>query len=178
MAKEDPTIKKSGISISVSSALKIVIAISLFFILLGANLRLLTSDSYVLGRQELLNSNSRQAGTRSKQYTSEILDFLLHRTEDLAQSTRRERQHLVDVRNLLDLANQAFMASVLVFGLAVFALWRRQKNLVRDLLDASVITIAGVGALLAALLLDFSSFFERFHRLFFLGDSWQFAAHS
>ncbi|MGI5885510.1 MAG: TIGR01906 family membrane protein [Candidatus Spyradocola sp.] len=93
--------------------------------------------------------------------------------------TQREKDHMVDVRNLVMLARTvmvaAFVAGASLFVLAYF-LGKKQKGGVRA---AGIGYLAGAGSLVlgtAAIVFlamqDFTGVFIRFHEIFFTNDLW------
>lgn len=87
-----------------------------------------------------------------------------------------EVQHIVDVKGVMD---WFFLAQPIASLLGVAAcLWlaarRDYRSLVRTLRRVVIITLVIIGFIVAASLVDFDLFFDRFHRIFFTGNSWLF----
>jgi integral membrane protein (TIGR01906 family) len=93
----------------------------------------------------------------------------------------REIGHMQDVRWLFERARVVFWAAsaVLLGGGALLLIWSRRSGrgryaLTQPLLVSVVATFSLALALGLYILVGFGSFFTRFHRLFFEGDTWLF----
>lgn len=162
---------------------KIVFVISLLVFGLTANLYLLLSPTYVNWQYSRLGENGQVARPAQKADALAIVAYLRGRTERLPIMGLRERRHLADVRAVFALGFLAFKASLFLAIVALLGVARRetQPKTPRIFRFVALSAIAGVSALLvafSAMLANFNWAFERFHRLFFAGDSWLFGPDS
>jgi integral membrane protein (TIGR01906 family) len=88
----------------------------------------------------------------------------------------REIQHMRDVRWLFQRARViSWVALAVLLGGGVFLTRRDGHRLLTPPLLASVVaTLASAGALGLYIVLNFNSFFTRFHLMFFAGETWLF----
>ncbi|MDY4517388.1 MAG: TIGR01906 family membrane protein [Candidatus Spyradocola sp.] len=93
--------------------------------------------------------------------------------------TQREKDHMVDVRNLVTLARWAMVAFA-VLGAAAWVgaalLARREKHGLRvcgiGYLAGAVLLLALVGIVVLLAMQDFTAVFIKFHQIFFTNDLW------
>ncbi|MBI2845017.1 MAG: TIGR01906 family membrane protein [Chloroflexi bacterium] len=91
--------------------------------------------------------------------------------------TQRELSHMVDVKVLVD---RTFLAHAVLLVLALISavyLWGQplgRLGLARALSGGSSLTIALFGLLGLFVAVAFTIFFDAFHRVFFVGDTWIF----
>lgn len=88
----------------------------------------------------------------------------------------REKQHMVDVKNLyLDFRQLRRLCSALVIGLVIFGVLFGKRmlyhtlNRVKYIVPVLLLAVGAVGALFAT---DFNRYFTIFHELFFDNDLW------
>ena len=89
----------------------------------------------------------------------------------------RELSHMVDVKNVLQGALGVWGILLLVYiGLGFWA-WRGDwlKDYFQALSRGSVLTMVLIAFILLGVAISFYQLFTLFHKLFFVGDSWQFA---
>ena len=112
-------------------------------------------------------------------FAQEMVSFMKGETDaQPAVLNERERQHMLDVRALVLLAqrmSQAFMT--IAAGLAVVIAWTGAREKRRRVLPGMLIgvMITATAAVLARVLMDvqgFEALFIRFHELFFTNDLW------
>ena len=162
---------------------KIVFIISLLVFSLTANLYLLLSPTYVNWQYSRLGENGQAAYAERKTDTLAIVAYLRGRTEKLPSMGLRERRHLTDVKAVFAFGFLAFKASLFLIIVALLGVARleSQPKIPNIFRFVALSAVAGVSALLvafSAMLANFDWAFERFHRLFFAGDSWLFTADS
>lgn len=125
--------------------------------------------------------------------TREIMDYLRGRQQELnpralvhgkerAVLGERERQHMVDVKNLFIAGRHIRNGGlVLLLGLGAVLAWKR-KDWHRRLAKLCIGSLAAnLGVLLlvgAAMLVDFNQVFTWFHLLFFTNDLWMLSESS
>ncbi len=123
----------------------------------------------------LLVSFDRQDFSGDKE---EILDFLKG-DSGLSSGLLSEREmlHMQDVRHLFDIAICLFYFSMALLLVSLFFLIRsRQYAVIAKTFIASSLSLLGLMIVLS--LLDFSSLFNSFHRIFFTNDLWKLSAES
>lgn len=159
--------------------MKPVFFIALLTSVLTVNLYLLLSPSYVGWQYSRPAAGTGNAGSDVNQALA-IVDYLKHKTDRLPILSHKERSHLADVRDLFDLAFTVFKLALAVLLLAsaplIKSMGRRPFQRYLALCGAGGLAI--LTAFSWAALLDFNWLFNRFHGLFFIGDSWLFDANS
>jgi len=96
------------------------------------------------------------------------------RGEEREVFNKREKDHMIDVKNLF-LLNESIRG--VLFGTVLFivglALWRKQNSFVYKMgLRQAYVSLLLAGGLLVVSMTDFSSAFIKFHHLFFTNDLW------
>lgn len=93
----------------------------------------------------------------------------------------REIHHMRDVRWLFGRARIVFWVALvmLIGGGALLVVWgartgERHQKVTRPILVSVIVTLSLAGGLGLYIISSFSSFFTRFHHLFFEGDTWLF----
>jgi integral membrane protein (TIGR01906 family) len=93
----------------------------------------------------------------------------------------REIQHMEDVRALVSRARVVFWAALFVLlGGSALLMWHDRRTGVgnttatQPLLTSVIVTLSLAGAAGLYIVLNFGSFFTRFHHIFFAGDTWLF----
>lgn len=88
---------------------------------------------------------------------------------------KREVDHLVDVKNVMIMLNNYYLITVAVAaGLISLSLIKKEsnwKNAVRSGAMFTLVLLVSIGLFAAT---SFWTFFEKFHAIFFSGDSWLF----
>lgn len=88
----------------------------------------------------------------------------------------RELSHMVDVKNLVQVALRVWLA--LLALVALLAVWAKRSGWWKGYLQALVrggwLTVGLVVAILVLVAVSFNGLFTAFHALFFEGDSWLF----
>jgi len=87
-----------------------------------------------------------------------------------------EVQHLVDVKGVMDTFFAAHAIAIALALITCWLLWRsRQKHLLSNTLQHGLWVTGGLILLvITSSLIDFDSFFTRFHQLLFKADTWLF----
>lgn len=168
---------------------RLVLTLCVPFVLLLSNLYLLATPYFV--RTEYAKPSFPPAELFSDRERLSLAEATVHylRSGEGAEYLRtirptwqvyneREVKHLVDVKNVMNVAF-AVQAVALVLSVAAFYwLWRRRASRASAWLSLA----RGCAILLVALLsigavvyFSFDVFFVFFHRMFFSGDSWLFA---
>ena len=121
--------------------------------------------------------SQRTLDRREKAAAVRIVAYLKNRTDELPALSEKERSHLSDVRDAFGLGFSAFTLSLLLLAITALALTRvvPAKDIWRLVVIAAGAGITALTALFAAMLINFSGVFARFHGLFFTGGSWLFA---
>lgn len=91
--------------------------------------------------------------------------------------TERELNHMIDVKTLVEgtfLAHAVFLALTLLSAGYLLAQGKGRLGLARALLRGSKLTLVLFGLLGLFIAVAFTIFFDTFHRLFFVGDTWLF----
>lgn len=119
--------------------------------------------------------------------TVTMLDYLKDEAESLDMMAtidgqreevfgEREKQHMVDVKNLyLDFRQVRRLCTALVIGLVIFGVLFGKRmlyhtlNRVKYIVPVLLLAVGAVGALFAT---DFNRYFSIFHELFFDNDLW------
>ena len=88
----------------------------------------------------------------------------------------REVDHLVDVKRVLDRFFLAYAISWILGALCLAALWfsPHRAGVYRCLRQSAWVIVGLMGLILVSSLIDFDTFFTRFHQMFFSANSWTF----
>lgn len=87
----------------------------------------------------------------------------------------REVDHLVDVKNVLVSLNQAYLVVTIIAAFFVSSsVFRKSDDWRSALRGGAIFTLMLLVAIGAFALTSFWTFFEKFHAIFFEGDSWLF----
>jgi integral membrane protein (TIGR01906 family) len=163
----------------VKKSVVVLLALTIPLVLILNGFRIAASDWYVrfeYGRLDLPAQNLPLAltGLHSIQPGGEGI-AQLRRAElppGLPPFQERELRHMQDVRTQLGRLYLAHLVAAALVALGALLLGRRILNALR----AGALVTLGIAAVVGAyVLIGFDSFFTGFHRIFFEGDSWQFA---
>ena len=106
---------------------------------------------------------------------AETLDMTaLIRGEEREVFNKREKDHMIDVKNLF-LLNESIRG--VLFGTVLFlagiTIWRSQYSFLYSVgKKQAIVSLLFAGGLLIVSMTDFSSAFIRFHKIFFTNDLW------
>ncbi|MFQ3534865.1 MAG: TIGR01906 family membrane protein [Aggregatilineales bacterium] len=167
------------------------IALLVPILLLLIGVRLLISEPYLALAYRLPNFPDDPFGFTLEdrlRYAPYAVEFLLNGAPPnfLADLTfpdgsplynAREVQHMVDVQQVVQAAMLVLAALSALSALGVLTLMRSAEGrqaLRRGLRCGAVLTWLLLGALIVYILLDWDSFFNRFHDLFFAEGTWRF----
>jgi integral membrane protein (TIGR01906 family) len=154
-------------------------AVLLSVLFLTANLYFLLSPAYVARQYTSLYERD-QAALKSENAVP-IINYLNKKTDEPPpELTTRERLHLADVRQLFELAAYISIVSALVLTFTFRTVKRLtgSREFPRLLGLAAATGSASLGFFLLAAAVNFDWIFDRFHLVFFAGDSWLFSADS
>lgn len=168
---------------------KIFVALSLPFILLMVFINLLMSTTFLQieyrtpwfpdDQYGFTNEDRLNYGATVIQYiTSDDDRFLLDHLEDNNGNQiflKREVDHLVDVKNVLIQMNQIhlFILTIAAFFISI-SLFKRTDEWKTSIRTGAFFALFLLLAIGLFALTSFWSFFEKFHAIFFDGDSWLF----
>lgn len=105
----------------------------------------------------------------------ETLDMkAIIRGEEREVFNKREKDHMIDVKNLV-LLNESIRG--VLFGAVLFfvglSLWRKQHSFIFKIgMKQAFVSLLLAGGLLVISMTDFSSAFIKFHQIFFTNDLW------
>ncbi|MBI4786316.1 MAG: DUF1461 domain-containing protein [Chloroflexi bacterium] len=160
----------------------LVVAIPPFLVLTNVNVFMRPQFIYYEYGKSDFPPSSRYAPAARMKFAVETVRYTRGDLDDAALKNlgiynERELSHMRDVQNL---AVPALLLSYVLGAmilLATLILWRSGNLLLarRGLFNGAGTTLAIFGALGLFALVAFNSFFTAFHRVFFVGDSWQFA---
>src|SRR3972149_3289433 len=89
----------------------------------------------------------------------------------------RELGHMEDVQILIGQVyplHLVVLVTIVVLAI-VLGRWAETKRIIPSALQAgAILTLVIAAGLIAYILINFSTFFTQFHRIFFEGDTWQF----
>lgn len=88
----------------------------------------------------------------------------------------REMSHMVDVKNVIQKAQIAWIVIIVLLALAAALTWRTQwkSTIWLAIFRGGILTILSILLVLLAVALNFDQFFAAFHGLFFSSGSWLF----
>lgn len=160
--------------------IQIFVAISIFLaIILSPIFVLVWQGDSVTQKVEVLQT-SNLSDPDAKYYTEQALGFLSGKNNLPSQMTSAEISHMQDVKNLFVTGEWMLAISVMIL-IAIYFILKSTKNLQnywRGLRAGSILAIAMIILLGAAMLLDFENIFIRFHQVFFPQGNWTFPADS
>lgn len=149
------------------------------------------SDVHFFEKEYLLMDTSREikmSQSDLSSVTQELIDYLHGEKLELNVKakvagkkrtifTKRERQHMVDVKalyqNALLVRNIAAIAALILFGLCMLLVRHERLHFFAKAINVS---LAIIGCIILAIalwmLIDFDSFWTQFHLIFFRNDLW------
>ncbi len=159
--------------------IRFILASLLLLVLLTANLRLFVTPTYVFWQSDRLETGREASvGPENDASVATIIDYLNNGAKVLPDLSEREAVHLADVRRLFNSLARLSMgaAAALLAALVLVGRASSRPDTARHLAWAAAGACGLVLLFLAALLVNFSWIFTRFHQLFFAPDSWLFSS--
>lgn len=147
---------------------KIILILSLISILILWPITILSSNSNIwFLLQKRNNVIFSLGGENVKIYNKQIVSFFKGNVRDLNFLTAEEFSHMKDVKNILTKIDLIFWSSLIVFSLSILYLRKSAKKILR-IVPLSIISFLVL--LLVLSVFNFSSIFEKFHEVFFVGN--------
>ena len=142
------------------------------FFLLFLNLKLVMIQDSFYAEQHLKNHVYDQFGKEiADAETQHLLDYLQYGTP-LATTffNEKEKSHMSDVRSLYQKVSWIWYGITIILLLAVMMLDKKDRSIL--LIGGSLLALILIGALYVMSLSDFSSYFTKFHEIFFANNHW------
>lgn len=163
----------------------ILLIINVYLLLYFINFNIIAFDKNFYKKEFLkYDVYSKLANEDIEKINNDVLLYLKHGNNELIKNdffNTKEKQHLLDVKNLIQGLNLFFYFLIILFFFLLLTLFflvknkkKRVKYIVIILIGSSLLTIVDVFFFWLIVKLNFAGFFDKFHNLFFKPGTWIF----
>jgi len=150
-------------------ALTILIILSLPFLLILDNTKqIIFDEKYHENLFEKLSIYKEVPNAKAED--ENVVSFLKGNPEQINGYDSKEQSHMQDVRTLVQKGTTIYY--IIIILLLAGIIFLSTKEISNALMIGSIITLTIIGTIA---LLNFNSFFDNFHKLFFTSGTWQFS---
>ncbi len=153
-----------------NKVLKILFVISIFLLIIFGNFKLY-SLNFNFYKKEFLKLNIYDKIPEADKHVLNLINYFKDKEELNNFFNEKEKLHLRDVKNLINIAFIIFYISLILFLIIlIYFIYKKEYLIIKSsLMISSVIVIF---LLLLSTLINFDSFFINFHKIFFNNNLW------
>lgn len=163
----------------------ILLIIDVYLLLYLINFNIIAFDKNFYKKEFLkYDVYSKLADKNIEEINNDVLLYLKHGNNELIENdffNIKEKQHLLDVKNLIQGLNLFFYSLIILFvflSIILIFLVKNRKKMIKYtsiiLIGGGLLTIVDVFFFWLIVKYNFAGFFDKFHNLFFKSGTWVF----